>query len=262
VAVRDRILVEPADTLPEAKTVRTAARRAALDLALRQCAVWTIPSESMRGPLIEFASSRRISVPLVEVVSHGAPTNWRPQPMPPMPPLRILHPSYGAPQKNIPLLIRAVGRLPAELRPSLTLTFDEDIGGGAIAEEARRWAPGRVVFRGPVPRTQLLDLYSEHHLLAFPSSVESLGIPLLEALSAGRPIVVSDLDWAREACGPFAIYAPLGDTDAWHDGIVSLAGSDGFATAPPVPHAWLSRYTWDAASERYADLLSVLSLAT
>jgi glycosyltransferase involved in cell wall biosynthesis len=178
--------------------------------------------------------------------------------MPALPPLRILHPSHGAPQKNIPLLIRAVGHLPAELEPTLTLTFDAGVGGGVLAAEARRWAPGRVEFRGPVPRSQLAALYADHHLLAFPSTVESLGIPLLEALSASRPIVVSDLDWAREACGPYAVYAPPGNVGAWRDAIGSLVESGRLASAPPVPQAWLSRFTWDTASQRYAELLCTL----
>ena len=261
VAVRDRILVEPSAAHPAANSRRTAARRLSLDLALRQAAVWTVPSESMRAPLICFAARRRIPVGRIEVVPHGAPLDWPVAQMPPLPPLRILNPSFGASQKNIPLLIRAVGRLPPELAPQLTLTVDARLGATQLAAAMAWCDASRIAFIGPVARHELPAIYAAHHVLAFPSSVESLGIPLLEALAAGRRVVASDLDWAHEACGPFATYARLDDVEAWTGALAAVAASiQGVGPADPIDRTeWLRPWGWDTAGERYADLLVELA---
>ncbi|HUQ63753.1 MAG TPA: glycosyltransferase [Acidimicrobiales bacterium] len=256
VAVRDRILVEPPGINPQLSTRRTEARRWALDAALRQSDIWAVPTQAMCQPLIAFANRHHIPVSPIEVIHHGAPVDWRVEPMPARPPLRILNTSYGASQKNIPMLIRAVGRLPDELLASLTLTISPEEGEARFGDCARRWAHGRVQFVGTIERAQLPALYAAHHVVAFPSLVESLGIPLLEGMASARIVVTVDKDWAREVCGPFATYARGDDPGSWAEAILAAA-----STTPPdqAPVAsWLSAWTWAAAANRYAGILAAM----
>lgn len=55
------------------------------------------------------------------------------------------------------------------------------------------------IFEGLLPYTQLIAMYKSSRALLFPSYIETVGLPLLEAASVGIPIIVSDLPYAHEA---------------------------------------------------------------
>ncbi len=48
--------------------------------------------------------------------------------------------------------------------------------------------------------------------LIFPSKTESLGLPLIEAASAGLPIIASELDFVRDVCVPNETFDPYSST--------------------------------------------------
>jgi glycosyltransferase involved in cell wall biosynthesis len=63
-----------------------------------------------------------------------------------------------------------------------------------------------VVFLGQHPRAELPAFYQHATLLAFPSLVETVGLPLLEAMKTSTAVVVADRPYAREVCGLAAQY--------------------------------------------------------
>lgn len=54
------------------------------------------------------------------------------------------------------------------------------------------------VFNGRIPYRQILSMYKGSYGLLFPSTIETIGLPLLEAAAFGKPIVASDLQYAHE----------------------------------------------------------------
>jgi glycosyltransferase involved in cell wall biosynthesis len=62
---------------------------------------------------------------------------------------------------------------------------------------------------------QLLTLYEDASFFCLPSLYEGFGITLLEALSFGKPAIVSDLDCFHEIAGDRVRYLPASDVDAW-----------------------------------------------
>ena len=68
---------------------------------------------------------------------------------------------------------------------------------------------------GYVEDGPLSALYREALVLVFPSLYEGFGLPLLEALAAGCPVVCSDLPVFREVAGEAAVYAPPADAAGW-----------------------------------------------
>ena len=56
----------------------------------------------------------------------------------------------------------------------------------------------QIVFEGVLPHETLLSYYKSSQGLLFPSIIETLGLPMLEAAAFGLPIIASDLDYARE----------------------------------------------------------------
>ena len=77
-----------------------------------------------------------------------------------------------------------------------TVTGEENEGMKKLKAEAEeKQLP--IEFIGPVPRTQLFEQYASS-VLVFPSYIETIGLPLLEARSVGAPILAADCLYARD----------------------------------------------------------------
>jgi glycosyltransferase involved in cell wall biosynthesis len=87
------------------------------------------------------------------------------------------------------------------------LLVGPDKGGRAEAEHAaeRTGVDGRVEFRGHVPRDELAALYRGAACLVFPSRYEGFGLPVLEAMASGTPVVATTAGALPEAAGDAAI---------------------------------------------------------
>jgi glycosyltransferase involved in cell wall biosynthesis len=97
------------------------------------------------------------------------------------------------PRKNLERLIRAFDRVRRRMDPGLELVIvgKEDFRHEAIHREAERLPAGTVRFLGPVPDEDLPALYNLASVLAYPSLVEGFGMPVLEAMACGTPVVAS-----------------------------------------------------------------------
>ncbi len=140
----------------------------------------------------------------------------------------LLYPCNLAPYKNIMALLEAVHILNTQMQHfQLILTFNEASAEyfpckQAILTAVAQCPANRVVLAGSFSRAGLRQLYGLTDVLVFPSLVETLGLPLMEAMALGIPVValdgrtVSDRStlaaFARDICGDAAIYAPPGQT--------------------------------------------------
>ena len=77
---------------------------------------------------------------------------------------------------------------------------------------------------GPVPQEGCAELYSAVDAVILPSRVESFSNTVAEAWTMKKPLLVSDLDWAREACGDGAQYFQYDDATNAARAIVDLRG--------------------------------------
>ena len=110
---------------------------------------------------------------------------------------------------------------------------------------------GTVRVLGPVTDGQLEDLYRAADVFALPSVKEGFGLAVLEALAAGLPAVVSDLDVFQTylADGDSALMAPVGDHDALAAALVRAAASPELAARLRAGgSAVAARHGWDAAA--------------
>lgn len=90
------------------------------------------------------------------------------------------------------------------------------------------------VFHGSIPHSQLLAFYKGARGLLFPSTIETLGLPLLEASAFGLPIVGSDLDYAHEVTNGYegVVFVHPKQYEGWADNILKLCYSN--TTYPPL----------------------------
>jgi glycosyltransferase involved in cell wall biosynthesis len=110
---------------------------------------------------------------------------------------------------------------------------------------------GSVRVLGPVTDAQLEGLYRAADVFALPSVKEGFGLAVLEALAAGLPAVVSDLDVFQTylADGDSALMAPVGDDRALAAALVRAAASPGLAARLRAGGlAVATRHGWDAAA--------------
>jgi glycosyltransferase involved in cell wall biosynthesis len=120
-------------------------------------------------------------------------------------------------QKNLKNLICAVGRLTAS-HPDVVLK----IAGRPVDMEyyaelkkvvAKEKLDGRVEFLGGVPGEQLVNLYRRCGVFVFPSTVETFGNPLVEAMACGAPIASSNSAAMPEVVGDAAVFFDPDDVD-------------------------------------------------
>ena len=117
----------------------------------------------------------------------------------------------GAPHKNHRYLIEAwIIMAKRGFFPTLCLTIGKD-----NEPELFRWIDARrqkydlkIEMVGELKHSEVQNLYNISSTLVYPSIVESLGLPLLEAVASGISIIASDLDFVHDIIKPTAVFNP------------------------------------------------------
>ena len=157
------------------------------------------------------------------------------------------------PRKNWPMLIRAYARLRQEFGIGVPLVL---VGGkGWIYEEifqtiARLGLESHVLHLSGVSDVQLAHLYRAAGLLAFPSFTEGFGLPALEAMHAGCPVVVSNQGSLPEVVGDAAVKLEPTDLDGWVEALAKVLNERDYAEA--LSRAGIEQaknFTWRKAAE-------------
>jgi glycosyltransferase involved in cell wall biosynthesis len=130
--------------------------------------------------------------------AHGLPDSY------------ILHVGGFSPRKNLPALLEAAARMAVDgpgPAPGIVMTG----APGRDSEHIRELASAlgiesRLVLPGMVPIADMPALYRGSALVCSPSLCEGFGLPLVEAMACGAPLVVSDIAAHREVAGTSALF--------------------------------------------------------
>jgi len=126
------------------------------------------------------------------------------------------------PHKNWDRLIRALALVEEDVRPRLVITGarGEDPLAPVVAETGMGdW----VELRGWVDDAELADLRSRARAMAFPTLAEGFGLPILEAMAEGLPVIASDLPVLREVGGEAALWFDPLDLHSIADALRTVA---------------------------------------
>lgn len=167
------------------------------------------------------------------------------------------------PHKGFETLLEALARIDAHERPHLTITGSH--GDDPLAPVVERLGlRDSVTLRGWLGRDELERLYAESTALVFPTRFEGFGLPPLEAMARGCPVIVSDLPVMHEVAGDAAAYVDPHDPDAIAGAIRALLDSpDERRRMSLAGLARAAEFSWDAtAAATRTALLDALRAAT
>ena len=116
------------------------------------------------------------------------------------------------PRKGLPAVLEALART-AGLR-LVVCGPDGGLGEELEAVAAQRGLADRTSFLGRVSDAQLAGLYQAASMVVAASLDEGFGLPVLEAMAAGAPVVATDIPAFREVGGPAPVFVPVGDAAA------------------------------------------------
>jgi glycosyltransferase involved in cell wall biosynthesis len=137
----------------------------------------------------------------------------------------VLHVGDLHARRNLPMLARAVAavrdRNPS--RRALTIVFaGVDRGSGQLLQDVSDSARGKVPlvrFAGETSEAALLALYRSAAALVYPSRYEGFGLPLLEAMACGTPVIAARTSSIPEVVGDAGVLLDPDDEAAWIDAI-------------------------------------------
>ncbi len=213
--------------------------RGALRTALTRAAMTFAPSHWTATRLAAIAPGAAIAV---------VPNAADPAPAAAAPPARalpphgyLLHVGHLEPRKNLGVLLAALRTLPRAQRPELWLAGRD---AGALRTLLARAGDLGVAALGEVADAELGRLYQHARAVVVPSVHEGFGLPALEGLAHGRPVLVSAAGALPEVVGDAGTCLAPHDANAWAAAIAATA-----ATGDPAPRrARAAAFSWAASA--------------
>jgi glycosyltransferase involved in cell wall biosynthesis len=167
----------------------------------------------------------------------------------------VLHVGSTVERKNVPAVMAGVAGLRARGVPAWLLQIGGRFTHRQLADLDASALGACTVQRPEAPERELRAAYRAADVLLFPSHYEGFGLPLLEAMASGLPIVTSGAAALAEVAGDAAVVVASRDPERFVDALARLAGD-------PVAAGALSakgrerarRFTWAETARRTAEV--------
>jgi glycosyltransferase involved in cell wall biosynthesis len=252
---------------PRSWAFRAMARRilSGLKLAARICCV----SDATREDLLRFAI---VPADRVTVVRNGVRPEFKPEVvgsaeleaarmLGPMDHAisELLHVGSTAPRKRIDVLLRVFAGVRKQWPDAKLVRVGGELAPDQAALAMRLGVHDAITTLPPLDRDVLAAVYRRAALLLITSDAEGFGLPVIEALACGAPVLASRIPALCEVGGTAAEYAPTGDVEAWVDKVNQMLAQRASDRA-----RWAARqeaglvrareFSWDNAAAKLVDL--------
>jgi glycosyltransferase involved in cell wall biosynthesis len=238
---------------PETVSAASARYRELVPKSLQRAALVLADTQAVAE---EIVAEYRLPADRVRAIPLGVDPAWFDAAGPPPPDLALperylLFVGTLEPRKDVATLLAAFRQL-RRVDPSTPPLVLAGPSGWGPALDTAGLSPADVLQLGYLDTTALRSVVAHAAALCFPSLYEGFGLPPLEALAAGTPVIASDIPPLREILGVVTegvTLVPVRDIDALSHAIVATLA------APPDPapgrvHA--RRFTWDQTAESTA----------
>ena len=155
----------------------------------------------------------------------------------------FLHISNDEPRKNVDRIIRAHAMLPAATRPRLLLKLP-----GSTARAGRNDVE---IISGRLSDGDLAALYGNARAFVFPSLFEGFGIPIVEAMACGCPVITANQFACAEVAGDAALLVDPRSTRALKQAMETVTDPSNVVALKTRGLERARDFTWRAAAEHY-----------
>ncbi len=168
------------------------------------------------------------------------------------------------PRKNLPMLLRAYAQLPKSDREAVHLI----LGGGKgwmydeiFATIAQHELADTVHVPGFVDAEALVWWYNAAEAFVYPTLFEGFGIPIVEAMACGTPVIASNTSSLPEAAGEAGVLLPPDDESAWTQALSRMIhDAEWRAERSRLGQTWAANFSWERTAqqtlESYQQVLS------
>jgi glycosyltransferase involved in cell wall biosynthesis len=259
---------------PETAPLATRRWLSRLDASLRRASQVIVVSEQSRRDLLESypALEGRLADRLTVVPLGVDPQIFRPAPAVAVAAVRRRYGIEGPyllsltgiePRKNLPAMIRAYASLPEDVRPSLVIAGPVapwNPEGWNLVRPALDTLPprvrDRVVVTGYVSEEEKVSLLTGAEALVYPSLYEGFGLPVIEAMSCGTPVLTSAVSALPETAGDAALLVDPHATEDIAGGMERLLTDTALREQLRVAgEARAARFSWDETARLTAEVL-------
>lgn len=161
------------------------------------------------------------------------------------------------PNKNVDFAIRAFDAL-GDRGWKLVIAGALDKSGVFKADTPA--SAENLIFTGRLTDAEIVALERHARAFVFPSLYEGFGIPPLEAMTQGCPVLAADIPAVREACGEAALYFDPCDRASLEEAMQRIIDADGDALGlTEKGRANLARFSWDKSAETLLATLSEMA---
>ncbi|CAG0962750.1 partial mannosyl-N-acetyl-alpha-D-glucosaminyl-diphospho-ditrans, octacis-undecaprenol 3-alpha-mannosyltransferase / alpha-1,3-rhamnosyltransferase, partial [Anaerolineae bacterium] len=168
------------------------------------------------------------------------------------------------PRKNLPMLLRAYAQLPQSDREAVHLI----LGGGKgwmydeiFATITQHQLANTVHVPGFVDAEALVWWYNAAEAFVYPTLFEGFGIPIVEAMVCGTPVIASNTSSLPEAAGEAGVLLPPDDESAWTQALSRMIhDAEWRAERSRLGQTWAANFSWERTAqqtlESYQQVLS------
>jgi glycosyltransferase involved in cell wall biosynthesis len=177
--------------------------------------------------------------------------------------IEILHVGSTIPRKRIDALLQIFASI-LRVLPDARLIR---VGGPFTDDQAElveRLNLSQSILTLPfLDRGVLAAVYRRAALVLQPSESEGFGLPVIEAMACGTPVIASDLAVMREVGGDAVRYCPVNDLSAWHDTVIELLDErthqpDRWSVRRQAALTQAARFSWAGHARKLVEIYKEL----